>query len=226
MERRCLMCQAKSGALSRAAQESRRSMLTVPQGPPAGEVSECVGKTAELGVTTGVWGGHLSHFPHMNTPTTSRRRFLATAGAAFAAPSFIPNLRAASPNGKLRHVSFGASGQARGDLDSIAGSPHVEVFAVVDVDKKNWEGITKTWPQAKLYQDWREFMAKEAGNFDCANVSTPDHMHGPIASALMNAGKHVYGEKPLTHNLRECRHLTTLAREKGLMTQMGIQVSS
>ena len=51
-------------------------------------------------------------------------------------------------------------------------------------------------------------------------------MHGPIASALMNAGKHVYGQKPLTHNLKECRHLTKLAREKGLMTQMGIQVSS
>ncbi len=162
----------------------------------------------------------------MNTRTTTRRRFLTTAGAALAAPAFIPGLRAASPNGKLRHVSFGASGQARGDLDSIAGSPHVEVFAAVDVDKKNWPGITKQWPQAKLYQDWREFMAKEAGNFDCANVSTPDHMHGSIASALMNAGKHVYGEKPLTHNLKECRHLTKLAREKGVMTQMGIQVSS
>ena len=162
----------------------------------------------------------------MNTSTINRRRFLVTAGAAFAAPAFIPNLRAASPNGKLRHVSFGASGQARSDLDNIAASPHVEVFAAVDVDKKNWDGITKQWPQAKLYQDWREFMAKEAGNFDCANVSTPDHMHGSIASSLMNAGKHVYGEKPLTHNLRECRHLTKLAREKGVMTQMGIQVSS
>ncbi|HWB03810.1 MAG TPA: Gfo/Idh/MocA family oxidoreductase [Verrucomicrobiales bacterium] len=162
----------------------------------------------------------------MTRNTTSRRRFLATAGAALAAPSFIPNLRAASPNGKLRHVSFGASGMANADLHSIAGSPHVEVYAVVDVDKKNWAGISKEWPNAKLYQDWRELIEKESGNFDCANVSTPDHMHGSIGAALMRAGKHVYGQKPLTHNLKECRHLTTLAREKGVMTQMGIQVSS
>ena len=158
--------------------------------------------------------------------TTSRRRFLAAAGAAFAAPAFIPGLRAASPNGKVRHVSFGASGMARSDLNSLAGSPHVEVYAVVDVDKKNWPGITQQWPQAKLYQDWREFLAKESGNFDSANVSTPDHMHGPIGSALISAGKHVYGQKPLTQNLKECRHLAKLAREKGVITQMGIQVSS
>ncbi|HEX2746414.1 MAG TPA: Gfo/Idh/MocA family oxidoreductase [Verrucomicrobiales bacterium] len=162
----------------------------------------------------------------MTRNTLSRRRFLASAGAVLAAPAFIPNLRAASPNGKLRHVSFGASGMANADLHSIAGSPHVEVYAVIDVDKKKWEPIAKEWPQAKLYQDWREFLAKEAANFDCANVSTPDHMHGSIASALMRAGKHVYGQKPLAHNLRECRHMATLAREKGVMTQMGIQVSS
>jgi predicted dehydrogenase len=164
--------------------------------------------------------------PPVNNPATSRRRFLATTGAAFAAPFFVPNLRAASPNGKLRHVSFGAAGMARADLDNLAGSPHVEVYAVVDVDKRNWPGIRQRWPQARLYQDWREFLAKEAGHFDCANVSTPDHMHGPIGAALISAGKHVYGQKPLTQNLRECRHLAKLAREKDVMTQMGIQVSS
>src|SRR5436190_8545697 len=102
----------------------------------------------------------------MSRSHLSRRRFLATAGAALGAPSFLPNLRAASPNGKVRHVSFGASGQARGDLDSISSSPKVEVFAVVDVDKKNWASISEKWPQAKLYQDWRELLAKESGNFD------------------------------------------------------------
>ena len=158
--------------------------------------------------------------------TATRRRFLKAAGAAFAAPAFIPNLRAASPNGKIRHVSFGASGMARSDLESISRSPHVEVFAVVDVDKRNWDGIRKAWPQAKLYQDFRELLEKDGGSFDSANVSTPDHMHGIIGSACITLGKHVYGQKPLTQNLRECRHLTKLAREKGVVTQMGIQVSS
>jgi len=163
----------------------------------------------------------------MTRSHTTRRRFLATSAAALAAPSFIPNLRAASPNGKVRHVSFGAAGQAGGDLGAIAdGNPNVEVFAVVDVEKKNWDGIKKKYPGAKLYQDWRELLANDTDKFDSANVSTPDHMHGPIAAALMRAGKHVFGEKPLTQNLKECRHLTKLAREKGVMTQMGIQVSS
>jgi predicted dehydrogenase len=162
----------------------------------------------------------------MSTPSTSRRRFLATTAAALAAPAFIPHLRAASPNGKVRHVSFGASGQARGDLGAIASHPKVEVFAVVDVDKRNWAGIQKDFPNAKLYQDWRELMANDADKFDSANVSTPDHMHGPIAAALLRAGKHVFGEKPLTQNMKECRLLTKLARETGLVTQMGIQVSS
>ena len=156
---------------------------------------------------------------------TTRRQFLTTT-AALTAPAFIPNLRAASPNGKIRHVSFGANGQARNDLGEISSHPQVEVFAVVDVDKRNWAGIKRDFPNAKLYQDWRELLARDAGSFDCANVSTPDHLHGPIAAALMQAGKHVFGEKPLTQNLRECRHLTKLAREKGLITQMGIQVSS
>ena len=162
----------------------------------------------------------------MTRHNTSRRRFLATAGAAFAAPAFIRNLRAASPNGKVRHVSFGASGMAHQDLSAIAASPHVELYAVADVDKRNWAAVKEKWPQVKCYQDWRELLAKESGNFDSANVSTPDHMHGGIAVACMRAGKHVYGQKPLAQNLKECRLMTNVAKEKGVMTQMGIQVSS
>ena len=160
------------------------------------------------------------------THLISRRSFLRSTGAAFAAPAFIPNLRAASPNGKIRHVSFGGSGMARADLESISRSPHIEVFAVVDVDKRNWDSIKKSWPNAKLFQDYRELIEKEGDNFDSANVSTPDHMHGLIGSACITLGKHVYGQKPLTQNLRECRHITQLARKKGVVTQMGIQVSS
>lgn len=161
-----------------------------------------------------------------NLTTINRRRFLAAAGAALTAPAFIPNLRAQSPNGKVRHVSFGASGMARADLNSIAGHKSVEVFAIVDVDKRKWPEVKAAFPNAKLFQDWRELMATEAGNFDSANVSTPDHLHGCIGAALATAGKHIYGQKPLTQNLRECRHLSTLVRQRGVMSQMGIQVSS
>ena len=87
----------------------------------------------------------------MTTRTTiNRRHFLATAGAALAAPCFLPNLRAQSPNGKVRHVSFGASGMARADLNSISEHKSVEVFAIVDVDKRNWPEVKAAFPSAKL----------------------------------------------------------------------------
>src|SRR5690606_38159120 len=57
-------------------------------------------------------------------------------------------------------------------------------------------------------------------------VSTPDHMHGPVAIAAMSLGLHVYVQKPMAHNLRECRVMTGLAEAKRLVTQMGIQIHS
>ena len=161
-----------------------------------------------------------------NTAMTNRRRFLATAASFAAAPAFIPNLQAASPNGKVRHASFGAGGQAWGDLNSFANSPHFELVAIADVDTSTFDAIKAKWPQAKCYQNWRELLEKEAGNIDSVNVSVPDHMHATMGAAVLNAGKHLYGQKPLTQNLKECRFITELAREKGLMTQMGIQISS
>lgn len=155
-----------------------------------------------------------------------RRRFLASAASLLAAPAFIPNLRAASPNGKVRHASFGAGGQAFGDLQSFANSPNFELVAVADVDTAAFAAIKAKWPAVKCYQDWRELLDKESANLDSVNVSVPDHLHATMGAAVLHAGKHLYGQKPLTQNLRECRFITELAREKGVMTQMGIQISS
>jgi predicted dehydrogenase len=101
-----------------------------------------------------------------------------------------------------------------------------ELVAVADVDTKNLDKIKAQFPNAKCYQDWRELLEKEAGNIDSVNVSTPDHMHGPIGLKALELGKHMYGQKPLAQNLWECRQLMLKAREKSVMTQMGIQVSS
>jgi predicted dehydrogenase len=157
----------------------------------------------------------------------SRRKFLKTVGAAtLAAPFVTRNLRAASPNGKLRHASFGGNGQAWSDVNSFAGHPKFELVAVADVDSRNFAQVKARFPEARVYQDWRELLAKEADNLDSVNVSTPDHMHGSIGMAAAALGKHVYGQKPLTQNLRECRAITERVRDKKLMSQMGIQISS
>jgi predicted dehydrogenase len=141
-------------------------------------------------------------------------------------PFVTSGLRAASPNGKLRHASFGANGMAWSDMSSLMRHPQWELVAVCDVDTRNFDRVKQQWPNVKCYQDWRELLDKESANIDSVNVSTPDHMHGPIGMNAVSLGKHVYGQKPLTQNLHECRAVTLKAREKGVMTQMGIQVSS
>jgi predicted dehydrogenase len=84
----------------------------------------------------------------------------------------------------------------------------------------------KQFPNARIYQDWRELLDKESRNIDSVNVSTPDHMHAPIAVSAMQLGKHVYGQKPLAHDIYEVRRMTEIARHNKLVTQMGIQIHS
>lgn len=157
----------------------------------------------------------------------SRRRFLQQSTAALMGVPFITSgLRAASPNGKLRHAAFGASGMSWADMTSLSKHPMWELAAVCDVDTRNFAKVKQQWPNVRCYQNWRELLEKEAGQIDSVNVSTPDHMHGSIGLAALNRGLHMYGQKPLAQNLVECRALTLKAREKGVMTQMGIQISS
>ena len=158
---------------------------------------------------------------------TSRRRFITGAASTlFAAPYITSGLRAASPNGKLRHVAFGGNGMSFADMSAMSSHPMWELAAVCDVDTRNFAKVKAKFPGVKTYQYWQELFEKEAGNFDSVNVSVPDHMHGTIGMKALGLGKHVYGQKPLAHNLWECRQMVERAREKGVMTQMGIQVSS
>ncbi|MEY2880508.1 MAG: hypothetical protein RLZZ15_2888 [Verrucomicrobiota bacterium] len=164
----------------------------------------------------------------MQTPRpVSRRRFVQTLGAAaVAAPFFARHLRAQPPSRTLRHASFGASGMAWSDVQAICSNPFVKLVAVADVDLAKVATLKSSFPDVKVYQDWRQLLDKEANNLDSVNVSVPDHMHAPIALSAMQLGKHCYCQKPLAHDLHEVRTLTNFAREKKLVTQMGIQIHS
>ncbi|HZL89079.1 MAG TPA: Gfo/Idh/MocA family oxidoreductase [Pirellulaceae bacterium] len=159
---------------------------------------------------------------------TTRRSFLkSAAAAAIAAPYFIRNLRAAPPSETVRHASFGAGGMASADLHAIASHSNAKLICVADVDTHP-SGILKSkeFPDIRVYQDWRELLDKEGKNLDSVNVGTPDHMHAPIAASAMQLGLAVYCQKPLTHDVYESRRLAEIAREKKVVTQMGIQVHS
>jgi len=81
------------------------------------------------------------------------------------------------------------------------------------------------FPKAKLYADYR-IMLEEMKEIDAVTISTPDHVHGPAAKFCMERGKHVYVQKPMTHNIREARLLTQMARDQKVVTQMGNQGAS
>jgi predicted dehydrogenase len=131
----------------------------------------------------------------------------------------------AAPSETLYHASFGAAGMAAADIESLTASPFLKLVAVADVDRRNLKRIKARFPSAKLYQDWRELLDKEK-NLDSVNVSTPDHMHAPITMRALQQGLHVYCQKPLTQTIYEARQVTRAAREKKLVTQMGIQIHS
>ena len=170
-----------------------------------------------------------AHLRSVNRDTGSftRRSFLKTLTAAgLTAPFVTRDLLARPPNSVLGHASFGAAGMAWEDLSQLARFKRVHLVAVADVDLKRAAEVKKRFPAINVYQDWRMLLEKEAKHLDSVNVSTPDHMHAPIAMSALQLGKNVYCQKPLTHDLYETRKLTEFARAKRVVTQMGIQIHS
>ncbi|MCB1203824.1 MAG: Gfo/Idh/MocA family oxidoreductase [Verrucomicrobiae bacterium] len=158
---------------------------------------------------------------------TSRRRFLKTASATtLAAPWIGWKTASGAPSGNLRFANFGANGRAWGDLTEMLQAPNTTLVAVAEVDLARTDKLKEAHPDARIFQDWRELLDKVHSEIDAVVIGTPDHMHAPIAMAAMQLGKHVYCEKPLTRTLHESRRLREFAAEKGLMSQMGIQVAS
>ena len=145
--------------------------------------------------------------------------------ASFAFPFVMRAHSTAAPSETIHHASFGASGMAASDIDALTASPYLKLVAVADVDLRNTSQIKKRFPDVKVYQDWRELLDKEK-KLDSVNISVPDHMHAPITMRAMQQGLNVYTQKPLTQTIYEARQLPRVAREKKLITQMGIQIHS
>lgn len=154
----------------------------------------------------------------------SRRCFLQTGTIALAA--WPLRASAVSPNGKLRTAHIGVGGMGAADLMSVASHPGVEVAALCDVDAERLAAAHAQHPSARTFSDYREMLSAMGDGVDAVVVSTPDHTHAPAAMTALLAGKPVYCQKPLTHEVFEARRLREVAEEKSLVTQMGIQVHS
>ncbi|KPM48099.1 Gfo/Idh/MocA family protein [Jiulongibacter sediminis] len=158
-----------------------------------------------------------------------KREFIKTSGLGFlgliSSPAWL-NSCSASSAGKLRTAHIGVGNMGAEDLKAVSSHPKVDVVALCDVDAKNLAAAKELHPKAKIYSDYRMMMKEMADEIDAVIVSTPDHTHAPASMLAMENNKPVYCQKPLTHYVHESRAMNKMAKEKGLITQMGIQVHS
>ena len=162
----------------------------------------------------------------------NRRQFLAASAAAGAfhlisRAESQPTPKRVSPNGKVNHACIGVGGMmGGGDLSNFHSHARTQIVAICDVDRTCLEKAAAVVPDARRYTDWREMLAKEGDKIDSVNATVPDHMHALIATSALRAGKHVYCQKPLCHDVAECRALAQAAQRSGLVTQLGTQFAS
>ncbi len=157
----------------------------------------------------------------------NKRDFLKNS-ALISGISVLPSwLWSSKPKNKLRTAQVGVGGmQGLFDIKSIASHKSVEVVALCDVDDVELKTAKKVFPNAKTFKDYRKMLDEIGESIDAISVCTPDHSHAPISIMAMKKGIPVYCQKPLTHNVSESREMLRLAKEKNLVTQMGIQVHS
>ncbi|MEO8110525.1 MAG: Gfo/Idh/MocA family oxidoreductase [Ginsengibacter sp.] len=131
-----------------------------------------------------------------------------------------------APSDRLTIASIGVGGKGESDIANFYKSGKADIAVLCDVDTRRAATTVKNFPKAKYYHDWREMLDKEAKNIDAVSVSTPDHTHAVAAYSAMQLGKHVYVQKPLTHDVYEARALTNAAKRYKVVTQMGNQGAS
>ncbi|MCE6987983.1 Gfo/Idh/MocA family oxidoreductase [Dyadobacter sp. CY323] len=162
---------------------------------------------------------------------SSRRDFIKASAATAAGFMIVPRHVLGgkgylAPSDKLLVAGVGVGGKGTSDLANFAKSGKADIAYLCDVDDRRATTSVTNFPKAKYYKDFREMFDKESKNFDAVSVSTPDHTHAVVAMAAMQLGKHVYVQKPMTHDIYEARKLTEAAAKYKVVTQMGNQGSS
>jgi predicted dehydrogenase len=157
-------------------------------------------------------------------PITTRRNFVKTAALGAASFSAASWARAAGANERVRHAVIGCGGQGRAHVAGFDALDNVDVAYICDIDAtRQAEAVTKA-RNAKPVGDLRRIL--DDPSIDSVSIATPDHWHAPAALLAMDAGKHVYIEKPCCHNFREGQMLVAAAQRTSRKVQHGTQSRS
>ena len=155
----------------------------------------------------------------------SRRDFLRTSAALAGLSALnvsVPSIctAAGSPNEKLNLAFVGVWGQVRTTMEMMKDE---NFYAFCDVDEKRLGMANEVYPGAKQFRDYRKMLEDLEPQIDAVIVSTPDHMHAAPSVQAMRMKKHCYTEKPLAHDVHEARVMQEVAKEMGVVTQLGTQ---
>lgn len=153
-----------------------------------------------------------------------RRRFLELAATSAFGLSIVPRhvlggLGQTPPSARLRIAGIGVGGQGGGVVAAMARL-NQDIVALCDVDDRYAAHTFKAYPKAKKFKDYRVLLEK-CKDVEAVVIGTPDHMHAPITLCALRSGRHVYVEKPMAHSIEECRVMARVAKETGLVTQVG-----
>ncbi len=158
-----------------------------------------------------------------------RRSFLKGTAVALWMGTFgrLSAARAAGANDRIRFGVVGCGGMGTGHVHSLVGrgeKDNVQVVAVCDVYRRRITRAKEAAPGAEGYADYRRLLERK--DIDAVLIATPDHWHGKISIEALEAGKHVYCEKPMTHTVEQALHVRDTVRRTGKVFQVGPQATA
>jgi predicted dehydrogenase len=158
-----------------------------------------------------------------------RRKFIKQTTLAAAGFMIMPSLSGKVPaSDRLRVAHIGLGGMGNNHMNWFAGLPEVEIVALCDVDQQHLGDTLKKLqgkqPDGKVdtYEDFRHILDRK--DIDAITCATPDHWHATIATLAFQAGKHVYGEKPLSYDVKEGQKMLKALNKYDRIFQLGTQI--
>jgi len=158
----------------------------------------------------------------------TRRQFVSETVGAAAVISVAPFIArsAESPNSRVRVAVMGVNGRGMAHIAGFLAQPNVEIACICDVDSRALAKAVavaheKQGTKPKAVKDFR--VALEDPDVDVLSIAAPNHWHAPAAITACQAGKHVYVEKPGSHNPQEGEWMVAAARKHKRLVQMGNQ---